>query len=356
MDMLHGIGVDEMAKSYVLMTAMPPTIGHLQLIQFADLLADEGTVVIVSTQPHEPMVTERAASIRSALLRTGMKNVTVIHMSQAIEQNPTAPGFWETWRDLMLEYGVTADDLIVASEPYGKKVAEITGSTFYPYDIDRSIMNVKATPIRQDPITHFAGILPEFQQYLRTTVTIFGAESTGKTTLSRQLAERLNGWWLFEYARPYLEYTTNQITTDSMTAIWRGQAALQRQSANLYDRPFVIQDTDLYSTVGYWQFPHWQSQLGACPDRLVQDGQLLRSDLYIVTKSNIPFEPDPLRYGGDVREGSDEYWIDICERYRLPYVVLDESDRVARLDQAVKMATATALKKTQEIAYDRKGL
>ncbi len=335
---------------------MPPTTGHLQLVQFASLLAPAGVVAIMCTQPHEPMVRERVAALRAAIARHDLANVTLKHFDKAIEQDPKAPGFWDMWRDLLRQFGIKKDDFLVASEAYGQRLAEVTGAQFFPYDINRDINQVKATPVREDPLGHFADMIPEFQQYLRTTVTIFGAESTGKTTLSKQLAAKLNGYWLFEYARPYLERTVNEITVRSMTAIWRGQAALQRQAANLPDKPFVIQDTDLFSTVGYWQFPHWQPVIGSCPEDLCNEAVSLKSDLYIITRSNIPFEVDPLRYGGTVREGSDEYWIDVCKQYQLPYMVLESSDPEARLHEAVQHTKQIADKKAALLSYDRHGL
>lgn len=332
-------------------------MGHLQLLQFANKLADDGVVAIINTQPHEPFVKERVAALRQAIKRTGMtRRVKIIHYAKAIEQDPSAPGFWDMWRDMMNSFGITHEDIIVASERYGKKLASITGTKFFPYDIDRVITPVKATYIRNEPLEHFNDIIPEFQPYLRTRVTVFGAESTGKTTLSRQLAHELDATWLFEYARPYLEETTNEITPASMTAIWKGQRALQLQANDVTTSPFIIQDTDLFSTVGYWEFPHWQTTIGSCPEGLVNDALHLRSDLYIVTKSNIPFEVDPLRYGGDVREGSDEYWENICKKYHLPYVVLDEADRESRLAHALELTKATALSKCQELFFDRHNL
>ena len=163
------------------------------------------------------------------------------------------------------------------------------------------------------------------------TITIFGAESTGKTTLSRKLAVTLGGEWLYEFARPYLELTRAPITPSSMTAIWRGQQVLQ----TMREGPIVVQDTDLFSTVGYWQFPHWHDVLGDCPGQLIRDAKQLQSDLYLITPSNIPFEPDPLRYGGDAREGADEYWVAVCEQYQLPYIVLSASDPAARVTEAL---------------------
>jgi NadR type nicotinamide-nucleotide adenylyltransferase len=260
------------------------------------------------------------------------------------------------WHDILIGYGLKPTDNIVTSMAYGKKLAEITGATFYPYDIDRYINPAKATPIRDDPHANFHHIIPEFQKHLKVTVTIFGAESTGKTTLSKALAERLNGYFLFEYARPYLEYTDIAITRESMSAIWKGQAALQRQANNLHDRPFIIQDTDLWSTVGYWQFPHWIPTIGECPQGLADEARELQSDIYLVTKSNIPFEKDPIRYGGDHREGSDEFWLDICHKYELPYVILDSKDHEERMQQAMNAIFEVAKQKAAKMSFDRHGL
>lgn len=170
-------------------------------------------------------------------------------------------------------------------------------------------------------------MIPEFQSYIRQTVTVFGCESTGKTTLSKNLARKHNGHWIFEYARPLLEKRENVINDDVMTDIWKGQAALQRQTKFWHDKPWVFQDTDLFSTVGYWEF--WKP--GTCPEDLIADALALKSDLYIIPQSNIPFEPDPLRYGGDKRESDDQYWINLCKKYDLNYKVLEGGNFYGRL-------------------------
>lgn len=336
---------------------MPPTTGHLQLLQFANRVARDGVVAILCTQPHEPYPEERARSLRSAIKRLGLaERIKLIHYKEAIEQDPAAPGFWNMWQHMMEDFGITPHDSVVASEKYGKKLAEITGTQFVPYDIERAINPAKATQIRLDPLAYFGDIIPEFRGYIQTRITVFGAESTGKTTLSKELAETLGATWIFEYARPYLEETVNEITPRSMTAIWQGQRALQEHACEISASPYIVQDTDLFSTVGYWQFPHWQSTIGTCPDNLIADALRLKSDLYIVTKSNIPFEADPLRYGGDKREGSDEYWISLCERYDLPHVVLDVSNHSQRLRESVGAAKEIAKKRASTLAYDRHDL
>lgn len=168
------------------------------------------------------------------------------------------------------------------------------------------------------------------------TITIIGAESTGKTTLSRQLADTLGGDWLCEFARPYLETTDGKVSKQSMHAIWQGQRALQH-SGRTSPRSYCLQDTDLYATVGYWQLPHVQSVIGLCPARLIKDAKQLQSDLYIITKSNIAFAPDPLRYGGDHRESPDEYWLTLCKNHQLPFVALEANKQGERLAEALRI-------------------
>ncbi len=165
-------------------------------------------------------------------------------------------------------------------------------------------------------------------------ITIFGAESTGKTTLSRQLAADLDAEWVPEFARPYLETTSPRISEASMRAIWRGQRALQHESRRS-PRVFVVQDTDLFSTVGYWQFSHVSASVGPCPEALISDALALQSDLYLILQSNIPFEADPLRYGGDKRESTDAYWIDLCDRYELPCRVINLADPAERIKEVI---------------------
>lgn len=263
------------------------------------------------------------------------QRVTVRWLHETIEQNPEAPGFWEMWEGILRKNGYYKGDLIVASEHYGKTLADKVGGRFFPYDLERDMYYCKATDIRELTRMHFDQTLPEFQPRLRKTITIFGAESTGKTTLSKHLASEVNGHWTFEYARPYLESLDDKtITTQAMVDIWRGQMALQwHAQKDFFDLPFIIQDTDLFSTVGYWDF--WNMKT---PEQLVNDALRLKSDLYIITKSNIPFKPDPLRYGGDKRESDDRFWMDLCVKHGLNFVVLEDSNPYNRLMEARKHA------------------
>lgn len=332
--------------AFVLMTAMPPTKGHLHLIQFASGLASTVNV-IVATQPDEPYAAERITALREAA--KALPGVIIHQIHKTLPQEPEGGGFWDMWADFLHMFGFRAGDYIVASEMYGAKLAQVVDGHFMPYDVDRELYSAKATFVREAPRTYFDWILPEFQPVVRQTITMFGAESTGKTTLSRTMAGLMSGHWAFEYARPYLEKVKNEVTDATMRDIWRGQLALQRHMQLLQDKPFIFQDTDLFSTVGYWDF--WT---GDTPTPLKVDAINNKSDLYIITQSNIPFEPDPLRYGGDKRESKDQFWIDLCEDYELNYVVLT-SDNLADRVEETREIVRNHFDENVKLAYDRKG-
>lgn len=343
-----------MSNIFVLMTALPPTKGHINLIRFAATFGAPVTV-IVSTQPHEPMGGQRYNAVRNEVL--DLSNVQVRWLDETLEQDPEAPGFWDMWRSIMSRFGMQIGDTIIASETYGARLAKECGGLFMPYDIDRVLEPSKATLVRDWPLEEFSQVCHEFQPNLQMRVTLFGAESTGKTTMAKALAADMNGHFVFEYARPYLENRpdgTVDVTRERMVDIWLGQRALQAHvQDDLFDKPFIFQDTDLFSTVGYWNF--WTTPEDT-PKALVQNALLDRSDLYLITQSNIPYEADPIRYGDGVRESSDQFWIDLCEQYGLNYRVLNHGNHNDRLTEAKKIILDEYENKVaSHIRYDRGG-
>lgn len=339
-----------MTKSYVLMTALPPTQGHLDLIKFATQLTEE-VHVIVNTQPDEPFYDERVNALHFAVNKLG-STIYIRHIHQELPQEPEdAPGFWDMWAKFLIDRQFQPGDYIVASEMYGKKLAEVVRGVFMPYDLQRQVRYTKATEVRKDWYGQWDQMIPEFRFYLQKKVTIFGVESTGKTTLTNELGYHFrDSTTLPEWARPYLEAVGPELTVSKMDAIHRGQMALQRSTYRNAVSPLVIQDTDLFSTLGYWR--NWDEW--SLPQGLKYDAMRTASDLYIVTKSNIPFEADPLRYGGDKRELNDHYWIKLLQEFELPFVVLEESDLKGRLTAAMDIINNTLLYE-EPLNYQRRG-
>lgn len=340
-----------MTAAWVLLTALPPTQGHLNLIRFAASLNPTGTVnVLVCTQPDEPFCAERVDAVEHSIDHELRRRVQVLHYAERVQQVPRDDDdtdFWAMWTLILRARGLTDGDYLVASESYGIELARHSGARFIPYDFERTVFRCDATSVREDPLGQFEHMLDTFSRRLTRRITFFGAESTGKTTLSTAVATSLDSYLLPEWARPYLEAVGPDVTDAAMHDIWLGQRALQQSTTLLKPRPFIIQDTDLFSTLGYWEM-YDPAQV---PAQLADDALAAKSDLYILCPSDIPFEPDPLRYGGDRRESTDQYWIDLLDRFGLPYATLTSSDPVSREKEATELARDTFDKDT--LSYER---
>lgn len=301
----------------VLMTALLPTTGHQYLIEFASQFVDR-LYVIICTRSHEPARVDDFYNQFMGLIDSGSLEIYE-YKNDAAPQNPEdMPNvFWRFWKDVISMY-FKEPDFIFASEPYGQNLADqFLDCTFIPVDISREVIPVKSTNVRQNLDECWTQIMPATRRRLTSTITFFGAESTGKTTLSRKMARSYDSPWLHEWARPYLETVGEEVTPKKMDMIWHGQMAAQnaiRMQENI--SPFIMLDTDLMSTVGYFELKGWEAP------RVI----FWSSDLYIVMNNDIPFTPDPLRYGGDKRETDVKYWTDILDRHGLKYHVMKSTN------------------------------
>lgn len=325
-----------MCNGIIVLTAMPPTYGHAYLISFAhqymSQIAKSGKLhVIVCSRPGEPIPGEaRAQAIRDHF--KDYQNIWVHHRNSFDPQFPDDhPEFWSYWRQIVLSKinAIRPDDILFASDQYGIEFAKQIGCRFQPCDTNRKIVQIAATNVREDPIRHFADMLPTFAEPIRKTVTFFGAESTGKTTLSQTMAMKMNGHWCHEWARSYLEMIGPEITDERMSDIVSGQYAAQSAVSQMAGKPFIIQDTDLLSTLGYYRIYG-----GEQDDRLLDLIERSKSDLYIVMNSRIPFTPDRLRYGGNVRESLDEFWINLLDEFGCRYHYIQETEKFAQFSEA----------------------
>jgi HTH-type transcriptional repressor of NAD biosynthesis genes len=316
-----------MRTNLVLMTALVPTTGHLDLIRFASNFDTTiPTKVIVSTRSFEPgQAAHRILALQEACGKISDRIDVLWHADDQAPQNPTSgydTDFWDYWVKVIYGFcGIGRDFNLFASEPYGEQLAEELGNThFYPYDMNRHGNPVKGTTVRQDLYKNWNSVLPEFRQCLVTTATLFGQESVGKTTIAKLHSIRYDTFSSLEWAREYLDTTSVELNEHKMAAIHRGQCAIQEM--NMIEevrKPLLIQDTDLYSTVGYYRLLNMRM-----PSDLLDNAKELQSDMYYILPDDVPFEADRLRYGGDKRETNKQYWIDLCEEFGLNYYIVPE--------------------------------
>ncbi len=165
-------------------------------------------------------------------------------------------------------------------------------------------------------------------------VVLFGPESTGKTTLSDQLARHYNTVWVEEYARPYLQKVWNQerrtCEPKDIMPIAYGQMELENRLAKRADR-LLICDTDLLETKVYSE-----EYYGEYVDPLLEEAAQKNSyDLYFLTYIDTPWVADDLRDRPKQRLEMFNAFKNALEKYDSPFILL-KGDKETRLKTAVE--------------------
>jgi NadR type nicotinamide-nucleotide adenylyltransferase len=164
-------------------------------------------------------------------------------------------------------------------------------------------------------------------------VVLFGPESTGKTTLSEQLARHYHTVWVPEYAREYLQRKWNNerktCEPDDLLPIAEGQMKLENDLTKKAT-DILICDTDLLETKVYSEAYY----IGNCDPILEKHALENTYDLYFLTYVDIPWEADDLRDKPGEREEMFSYFQKTLEKYNRNFVIL-------KGDKKKRMKTAT---------------
>lgn len=164
-------------------------------------------------------------------------------------------------------------------------------------------------------------------------VVLFGPESTGKTTLSEQLAAYYNTVWVPEYAREYLQNKWNEeqktCEPKDLLPIAEGQMRLENELAKKATK-ILICDTDLLETKVYSEAYY----IGHCDPILEKYALKNTYDLYFLTYIDVPWEKDDLRDKPGERELMFQYFKDTLDTYDRKYVLL-KGDKKTRLQTAI---------------------
>lgn len=165
-------------------------------------------------------------------------------------------------------------------------------------------------------------------------VVLFGPESTGKTTMSKQLAQHYNTAWVPEYAREYLQakwdLKKEVCQPEDLLPIAMGQMHLENELAKKANR-LLICDTDLLETKVYSEAYY----VGDCDPLL--DTYAIRNqyDLYLLTYIDTPWVKDDLRDKPFEREKMFAYFHETLKKYGRNFVTL-KGDKQQRFTTAVK--------------------
>jgi nicotinamide riboside kinase len=177
-------------------------------------------------------------------------------------------------------------------------------------------------------------------------IALFGPESTGKTTLSQQLAEHFHTVWIPEFAREYLQTKLEKFgevcEPEDMLPIAIGQTKLENDILSIANK-FLFCDTNLMVTKVYSE-----AYYNFCDPILDQAAKNHTYDLFFLTDIDMPWEKDDLRDSAENRDKFFNTFYNSLIENKKPFIKLSGS-KENRLKKAISIVND--LVKAKEMGF-----
>lgn len=286
------IEMRQFETGFVLGKFCPLHRGHMFLIDTATECCERLYIVVDNIMDNVFPVSRRIAWVKEEYPKA-----TVITQPHPLPQNPgETPDFWNIWQSALFDILPEKIDAVFASETYGERLAAELGAAFVMVDNKRTKVPISASKIREDILHQWHFISPSAQKNLQKNICIFGPESTGKSTLTHQLAEYFNVPYVDEYAVDVIKEKNGDICFDDMEKIVIGHhkkimKALQTPS------PLLFVDTDAIAS------KVWSNELFGKESPVIEEMiGLQHFDHYLLLDIDLPWVNDIHRYRPDERK------------------------------------------------------
>ncbi|TXB64262.1 ATP-binding protein [Vicingus serpentipes] len=157
---------------------------------------------------------------------------------------------------------------------------------------------------------------------------ITGPESTGKSTLTKMLAQEYNTSWVKEYAREYLNKLGEDYTFEDVIEMAKIQLKSEKEA--ILKNELLFLDTDL--TVFYvWIKEKYNKEVDWINEHLDQP----HNKIYLLCDIDIPWEEDPLREHPSIEDRKRLFgnYVELLGKHKLSYYIIS-GDVNARLKKA----------------------
>ncbi len=314
-----------MTKGFIIGKFYPFHLGHMFLIDIARANCDH-LIVWVCEKAEQTVL----GHIRAGWIKEIYPDIEVRLVPDTLADDDT-----KGWADYTLRVLGEAPDIVFTSEDYGEPYATLMGSRHMLVDKRRVHIPISGTKVRNDTLANWVYLAPPVRAYYAKRIVILGAESTGTTTLTKDIAEYYKTVWVPEYGREYclnwIEEVDKKWSTEEFVHIASEQSRREDELArNAYG--LVICDTDAFAT-SIWH----KRYMGANSTQVEKIANRRKYDLYIVTGDEIPFVQDGTRDGEHIRHEMHQWFIDGLEQSRRNYIVVSgtKEERLKKATEAI---------------------
>ena len=140
-----------------------------------------------------------------------------------------------------------------------------------------------------------------------------GPESSGKTTLSKAIAEKIQANYYPEFSREYLNKRNGTYTKKDLDKIALGQFEFITQ----IDKKNQVYDTEML-VIQIWS----EFKYHSCSELILNLVQQQQIDHYFLCSPDIPYEEDPLRECPEQRDELFDIYLNKLKTYKVPFSII----------------------------------
>lgn len=326
----HGLVVGKFA---------PLHVGHQQLLDHAHELADEVTVIVWSNPDFDVMPNE----VRAGWVRTLYPEACVL-VGHDGPPNDTPDDAQRDYTAALLARHGRVPDVVTTRETYGPGLAAHLGISHEWAGEPRSGGEVSGTRLRADIHAHRHLLHARVYEHFVEKVVLMGAESTGKSTLAKRLAQEFETEQVQEYGREHYASRGGQLDLDDYVTIAQVHREREDDAVRRSNRYLFI-DTNAVTTMF---FSHYYNRDSLPELRRLADECATRYRHVIVCDDDIAFEQDGWR-DNIVWRGRMQGMVlhDLATR-RTPYSIVSGS-LDERVDQARSILSGQAAPSPRQV-------
>lgn len=172
-------------------------------------------------------------------------------------------------------------------------------------------------------------------------VAITGPESTGKSTLARQLADHYNTVWVHEFARSYIEQLDHPYEKEDLLEIAKGQIS-EEEIAESKANDILFCDTELL-VIKIWS----KYKYGTVDPKILSEINKRSYDLYLLTDIDLPWEFDSQREHPENREYFIKWFERELKEFNANYYII-HGNKGKRLTTSIRIIDAFLRQKSIE--------